>query len=748
MDVGAITISGLVSDLDTDQIITQLAQIRRRPVEMLTERRSTYTQNLTTFQQLTAKVLGLSTAIAGLRSGDAFEQVSVSSSDSSSVLATGVAGAAVGSYDIQVSRLAQNHKISSSSFVAGDEALGLSGDIIVGGEVITIAASDTLEDVRDAINTAGAGATASILTVSENDHRLLISSLTSGAAGALDLVDANNGDLLESLGLQTSSTSVKHSITDGAASDVFSDKLTAVGSVLGLTDTVAGTVLINGSGVDIDLSADSLADIAAAIDAVDGVSASVAADDDGYRLEIVGDSGTPVFSDDGNVLVTLGVLEKAVADEVDAAQDAQFTIDGVSMTRSSNAVDDAIEGVQLQLLAPTDGSDVRVDVSWDQDAAVDEVSQFVDAYNDIVSFINSNRQFDAETGESGPFLGNLAVMNFEQSLRSQVTEIVDTLGGDLVLASQIGITTGRHGELVFDSTDFRSALSADPAGAKRLFGQAHEETSEYVQFQSATSATQDSGPDGWTVHITQAAAQATALSAELASGIAVDETLTIGGVDVALTAGMSLQDAADRLNAMFTAQKMELQAGVVGDRLQIRHELWGASYGVVITSSLDDGAGGTDLGGATAGMAQNYVGSDVAGTIGGMSCTGRGRLLTADEGTDAEGLTLLVTAEDTGDAGVVRFSKGIAARLSDFVLAATDTENGILSRAADSISSEIDAIDERIEDMNAEVDRYIAKLQSDFAMMESRMSRSKSLLDWMSMQIQYLPGMNGSQDNK
>ena len=56
MDVGPITVSGLVSDLDISQIITQLAQIRQKPIDQLTQRKQAYTGNLTVFQQLTAGV--------------------------------------------------------------------------------------------------------------------------------------------------------------------------------------------------------------------------------------------------------------------------------------------------------------------------------------------------------------------------------------------------------------------------------------------------------------------------------------------------------------------------------------------------------------------------------------------------------------------------------------------------------------------------------------------------------------------
>ncbi len=743
MDVGSMSISGLVSDLDINGIITQLGQIRRRPVELLEQRQAAWTEKLTAFQQLSARLLGLSTACTALCDGSSFRQVTASSSDASAVVVGASAGAPVGHYDVTVQQLARAHKISSGTITSCDEALGLTGEILLGGEVINIEATDTLEDIRDAINAAAAGASASILSVSDTDHRLVITSLTSGADGALDLVDANASNLLEALGLQTNVTSVKHTITNGAAGDRLADKLTAVGEVLGLSSPPAGTVQVNGADVTIDLSSDSLQDIADAIDTVEGVSATVVTETvDGqtqYRLEIVGDTGTPTLVDDGNVLVTLGVLQKTIAHEVDAAQDSVFTIDGVTMTRSTNAVDDAIENVQLQLLQETTDA-VTITIERDTEATVSAIEDFVSYYNKTVELINANQDFDVYTEEGGAFFGSPVILNLEADLRRQVSALVDTMGGDLKLASQIGVTTGTDDQLVFDAAAFRAALEADPVGVERLFGVVTEASNAEIEVLDYTSATRDSGSAGYAIEITQVATRPTALSTSLPGGIVADETLTINGKQVTLSAGMSLQDAADLLNSLFTAQNMSLSASVEGDRLQIVHDVWGDSHQIAISSSLDDGVGGTDLGGATAGEIATYVGQDVAGTINGEPATGRGRLLTGAEGTDVEGLQLRVTSTTTGGKGVVRISKGIAARMRDFVEAATDPDTGAVTRAAEGITTEIEAIDEQIAEIEAEVERYIKQLQSDFAVMETRMSQSTALLDWMQLQVEHLAG--------
>jgi len=373
------------------------------------------------------------------------------------------------------------------------------------------------------------------------------------------------------------------------------------------------------------------------------------------------------------------------------------------------------------------------------------VEDFVTYYNQVIDLINGNQEFDTDTNEGGALFGSMTALLLEADLRQTVTWPVQTLGQDTILASMAGITTDVQDQVVFNSAEFLEALESDPVGVQRLFGFYTETTSAEIDYYSSTSATRDSGPDGYAINITQVATRPTATSAELASGITMDETLTLGGYDITLTNGMSLQDAADLLNSLFSAHDMAMDATVEGNTIKIEHEVWGDSHTIEIKSSLDDGSGGTDLGGATAGEVETYTGQDVAGTINGEDCTGMGRLLTAEDGNEnTEGLMIVVKATTTGDKGVIRVSKGIASRLTDHISAVTDEDTGSLTLAADGVTSEIDAIDEDIEDLNDGLDRYIEDLQVQFARMETAMSQSLSLLEWMTLQIEYLPGSSGA----
>ena len=559
---GLVSVEGLASGLDISGIIAKISAARSQPIQSLQTQRAELQDRLSVFQSLETYVLSLQTAALSAAAVDVYgaRKVSVSGADPTAaapLVASADAAAPIGSHSIVINKLAQAHRVRSASVAAADEALGLSGDLLINGRVITLQADDTLADLAAAINSAGAQVQATVLHVAADDHRLVLTGLQTGAANALDLVDANSDSLLESLGLVGSTTTVKHALAQGAASDGMSSAVTSVGTALGLQTAAAGTVQINGTDVAMDLSVDSLQDLAQRITAnVAGVTATVQTVTEGgtttHELRVVGDSETPTFSDAGNVLVTLGLLAKPVANEIQAAQDAEVVLDQQTITRATNSLDDVLEGLSLQLVQADPARTLTLTVSANLEPAVSAVRQLVQRYNAVVDFIAANQSFDPDTGEGGAFLASYDVVHLESNLRQAFTLPVQGLVSGTVLASQIGITTDQSDHLVLDETELRTALSDDPQAVRRLFTVTSETTSSSVQYVSSTRATQPSTASGYAVTITQAATRARAESAALAAGISVNETLTVNSEwQVNLYSGMTLEQAVQALNNTF-----------------------------------------------------------------------------------------------------------------------------------------------------------------------------------------------------
>jgi len=351
MTLSTNLISGLSSGFDWRSVVDKLMAIERRPVDLLEQKKSDYESQLSEWQSFNTKLLALRTAAQALQEPDDFniytanmtsDSADVDASDLLSVSAS--SSASVGSYSIQITNIATAQKLSSASFSSITTALGSSyaGDLLINGKAVTITATDTLSDVRDKINNANAGdnptgVTASIITYGTNDYRLTLTSDSTGEEG-ISLQNASSTDLVELFGWKDKSTSLKNSITGGAQSDLFSSTTQDIKTLLGLSTTQSGTIQIAGQNISIDFSTDSLEGIKTKINdaSIPGVTASIITDTSGdttqYRLQI---DGTQSFTDDQNILETLGILENGVSAVQGTTSGNTMTADGENISAST-----------------------------------------------------------------------------------------------------------------------------------------------------------------------------------------------------------------------------------------------------------------------------------------------------------------------------------------------------------------------------------------------------------------------------
>jgi flagellar hook-associated protein 2 len=145
--------------------------------------------------------------------------------------------------------------------------------------------------------------------------------------------------------------------------------------------------------------------------------------------------------------------------------DAQVKVDGVLMTRTSNTISDALDGVTLNLLQAEPGSEVDLTVTRDLEASVKGVKDFAKAYNDIVSFA-SGQQLSGQPLQSSSTLRRV-LSSFTQALRTEVPD-----AGNYSKGALAGFTLTRAGTIEVNDTTFRTALGANLTGIQALFGSA------------------------------------------------------------------------------------------------------------------------------------------------------------------------------------------------------------------------------------------------------------------------------------
>jgi flagellar hook-associated protein 2 len=167
------------------------------------------------------------------------------------------------------------------------------------------------------------------------------------------------------------------------------------------------------------------------------------------------------------------------------------------------------------------------------------------------------------------------------------------------------------------------------------------------------------------------------------------------------------------------------------DQLVLTHNQYGSRQSFTVEVS------GADLGLTDN---QTYSGVDVAGTINGEAATGVGQNLTGDapgEGdtTSVEGLVIKYTGAGTGLQGNVKITMGVAELFDRVLYDITNIANGYLDFRMESLTESIDNFDDRIEELEARLDRKMEMMISKFVAMELALSQIQNQSQWLQGQL-------------
>lgn len=747
--LSGITFSGIGSGIDSDSIVQRLIQLESIPITRMQSQQAVLTQRMGLMSALRGQVSNFQSAANALNSASAFQNVKAVSSAESVATITSGPGAVQGIYQLAVSKLAQAHKVSSAAQNDASSALGLSGSFVINGKGINVSEADTLTSIAQKINETNSGVTASLINGGTGNTYLTLSSNKTGAENVIQAADVS-GSILAGLGILSGSTSIREPITNGAASFGFSSSSEAVASMAGLTGLGPTTINVNGFDVAVDLATQSLQDIANAINnAGTGATASVRSVDAGgttiYKLDIAGAS-TPTFLDPDGTLGALGILQNDFGTELVAAQDAEYTLDGVSFTSATNTVSSVISGVTFTLLKANEGTPETATLSLAQDneAVKAKIKEFMDAFNGVVDFIKGNSAFDKETFSAGPLFGDAVARQVEQVLGDSLFTQIEGLPTNLSNLTQIGFSFDSDGKLELDESTLDNALSTNATAVSNLFRARGDAVGSALAYVSSSDKTVPSGSGVYSVVITQAATLGS-YKAETAQTLtsAVTETLTFNGslfgnnaYNLVLPSGSDLAATIATINNDAKLKDLVV-ASNDGGQLLITSKKYGTSGNFTVTSDLAAAADNSGIG--TSGLGHSETGVDVAGTINGESATGAGQFLTGASGNaTTDGLQVQYTGTVLGAVGEIRFTKGIGAIVAGLVSQFNDQASGLISANDQSLQDQFDTLSASIESLQARIALKEQDLRRRFAAMEqaiSSMQGQQQQLSAMAAQI-------------
>ena len=141
--------------------------------------------------------------------------------------------------------------------------------------------------------------------------------------------------------------------------------------------------------------------------------------------------------------------------------DAEISVDGYSVTRASNTIDDVITGVTLDLHSADPGIPYTLDIARDTAAVAESVQAFADAYNGIMTSIDTLRDKGLATDS--------ALFSIERGLRGVINTPASGLSSGYAYLAQIGVTFSREGIMTVNTAAVESVLVNNFNAVAELF---------------------------------------------------------------------------------------------------------------------------------------------------------------------------------------------------------------------------------------------------------------------------------------
>jgi flagellar hook-associated protein 2 len=253
-----------------------------------------------------------------------------------------------------------------------------------------------------------------------------------------------------------------------------------------VSPTSAGTITIDGHDTAVAANA-TIGDVVSAINSDPRATVYAAATDRGTLVlsaRTTGDTGTGFIT----LTDSTGALTEQTA-KAKQGRDAQFIVDGVAGTSSSNDVTNAIPGVRLTLRGVTTVSGpITVSVgapTVDTDAVKDKLRAFIDVYNSTVDAIRARLDErsvrdprTAEDQQAGMLNGDTTLTSILSQMRQAIYTPIRGLPDGMSSLADLGISTGSAsstisrdalaGKLELDETKLDDALASNPQGVRDL----------------------------------------------------------------------------------------------------------------------------------------------------------------------------------------------------------------------------------------------------------------------------------------
>ena len=548
MATGTLSSLGLGSEVLNQETLEKLKNAdisaKVKPYETKIETNTTKQKALT---ELTTKLAAFQSAVSSLGDSTAFGKRKVTPSvtgDSAAATLTASNGVSVQNLSVKVEKIAQKDVFQSGGITKDTDKVLQAGQspasftIMQNGKEYTIKveATTTYADLAEKINSATDGKViAKIVSTGEKGtpYRFTLSSKETGADNAISFFagtkntqtgvyseDTNATAILSNLGWMLKKSDIAEADMKGFA---FSGgtKASAITNLNTekLDKDIKFTLWAGEEKFEISASAgDTYQKLIDKVKTTTGekIKLSAVQSNGKYTFNFVaGDkassstkikifdgvatgAGSQTYSSDGNTTTFLqdtlkiGISKSYSLDDKNGtahlkkAQDAEFTLDGVKMYRSTNEIKDIGAGLTLNLLK---AGEINFDIKQDSEGLTSTMEELVEKYNELVNYLNDVTAYDSKTKVSGDLADVIEIKNLRSSInkilftsqsvegtttddkgnKTKTNVLVSVLDFGLSLNDTSKSNSSQLALLKFDSAKFEKKFAEDPDFAESFF---------------------------------------------------------------------------------------------------------------------------------------------------------------------------------------------------------------------------------------------------------------------------------------
>ncbi len=491
-----LQVTGLASGMDWSTVVTELANAERAPETQWRTEQTTLNNQNSAFTTIQGDLTSLQMDIETLQNSGLYTSRTAQSSDSSATT-TAASGTNIGTYSFNISQLATATVVKGASGInsvlspdgnlsnvtigtAGFATPVTAGTFTINGKQITIATTDSLQDVFNAISKATNGEVTASYDSTSGDPNFDKITLTDTKGNNIVLGSAaDTSNFLQAARLyngSTSATAITSSAALGSVQTTASMQDADLKTAIQGDSSNIGSFVINGVTINYNTSSDSIQNV---LDRINSSSAGVTASFDSQNNRFVltnnstGNVGISMQDVTGNFLDATGLSSGQTVN----GKNLLYKLNGGTqqLTSLSNTITSDSSGISGLSVTATQATSFSVTVASDTSTISSAIQQFVTDYNAVQTYISGQQAVTNNSDGSvtaGLLTGDMTANNITTSLRTLSFEGISIAGSTNAISSlaDLGVATnGQTNAVTLATSTLDSALTSNLNAVQSFF---------------------------------------------------------------------------------------------------------------------------------------------------------------------------------------------------------------------------------------------------------------------------------------